>query len=125
MTSRLEKFLSQSGSLVYTQEVNEDVSYLALQIIVTMDQEFFTLLQRMIKNIWHAKPKNLRCIILCSEPGSITERARYQEKCATIYLLTYKTLRRVEIILLGFQNYYTINKKQSLTQFWHNFGYIK
>lgn len=47
-----------------------------------MDQEFFTLLQRMIKNIWHAKPKNLRCIILCSEPGSITERARYQKKSA-------------------------------------------
>ena len=82
MTSRLEKFPSQSGSLVDTQEVNEDVSYLALQIIVTMDQEFFTLLQRMIKNIWHAKPKNLRCIILCSEPGSITERARYQKKSA-------------------------------------------
>ena len=30
MTSRLEKFPSQSGSLVDTQEVNEDVSYLAL-----------------------------------------------------------------------------------------------
>ena len=45
----------------------------------------------------------------------LEQLARYQEKCATIYLLTYKTLRRVEIILLGFQNYYTINKKQSLT----------
>lgn len=44
MTSRLEKFLSQSGSLVDTQEVNEDVSYLALWI--TMDQEFFTLVAK-------------------------------------------------------------------------------
>lgn len=46
MTSRLEKFLSQSGSFVDTQEVNEDVSYLALGIIVTMDQEFFTLVAK-------------------------------------------------------------------------------
>ena len=30
MTLRLEKFLSQPGSVVYTQEVNEEVSYLPL-----------------------------------------------------------------------------------------------